>query len=87
MKDNSGSHLLPKVLVSVPKKRIKRAVDRNLLKRRIKEAYRNMKQDLTSTPFPGDYLAIVYVGKEIISFEILKEKLILVLLRLKGQGA
>ncbi len=35
-----------KILISVPKKRIKRAVDRNLLKRRMREVFRLNKNQL-----------------------------------------
>ena len=35
------------ILISVPKKRFKRAVKRNLVKRRVREAYRKNKQLLT----------------------------------------
>lgn len=41
--ENDGDPHPAKVLVSVAKKRFKRAVKRNLLKRRIKEAYRHQK--------------------------------------------
>jgi ribonuclease P protein component len=36
------------IAISVPKRTFKRAVDRNLIKRRIKEAFRKKKQDLYS---------------------------------------
>jgi ribonuclease P protein component len=69
----------PQVLFSVSKKKIKRAVDRNLIKRRMREAYRrNKTQLINSTPsgkLPA-YIAWVYVANEKISFEILEKKLI-----------
>ncbi|TDL99824.1 MAG: ribonuclease P protein component [Flavobacteriaceae bacterium] len=50
-----------KVLFSVPKKRFKKAVDRNKIKRLLREAYRlNQPKD-----GPGLHLAFIYVSSEL----------------------
>lgn len=54
-----------RVMVSVPKKLFKRAVKRNLLKRRLRESYRRQKHTLT----PGVDLLLTYSTKEILSYE------------------
>ena len=54
-----------RILVSVPKRFFKRAVKRNLLKRRIRESYR-LQKDLL--PVPMD-IAFLYQAREILSFD------------------
>ena len=67
------------VVVSVPKKRFKHRVDRNLIKRRIKEAYRlNKELHLYQTLRVQNLkliLAIAYVGKEAHDFSLIEKKL------------
>ena len=53
-----------RILVSVPKRSFKRAVKRNLLKRRIRESYR-LQKDLL--PAPVDVM-FVYLGREVLPF-------------------
>ncbi|WP_400193399.1 ribonuclease P protein component [Hymenobacter sp. B81] len=82
----------PQVLVSVSKRSFKRAVDRNYLKRLLREAYRLNKHRLLEAP--GGHgvgqLAIIYTGKEKKPFAIVENKLISGLerlLRTPGGGA
>ena len=53
-----------RILVSVPKRFFKRAVKRNLLKRRIRESYR-LQKDLL--PAPVD-IAFLYQAREVLSY-------------------
>lgn len=55
---------LHQVLITVPAKNFKKAVDRNTLKRRIREGYRLNKALLPSTPTLC--IAYIYVAKEIL---------------------
>lgn len=55
-----------RIMVSVPKKIFKRAVKRNLLKRRIRESWRLQKETLNAT---GVDILFTYSTKEILKFE------------------
>lgn len=74
-----------KVMFSVSKKKFKRAVDRNRIKRLLREAYRKNKW-LAYQPLQEKgkqiHLSFVFTGKEEISFEETEGKIILSLQRL-----
>ena len=55
-----------RIMVSVPKKMFKRAVKRNLLKRRIRESYRKQKHELKVAG--GVDLLFMYSTKDVLSY-------------------
>ena len=66
MADNGESY--NRILISVPKKLFKRAVKRNLLKRRIREAWRRLKHNLMPSERGRDIL-FIYSTKEVMSYQ------------------
>lgn len=67
------------VLVSVSRRTFKRAVDRNKIKRRIKEAYRHHKNALYEYLNEADkhlIFAIVYTGRELLKYNDIERKII-----------
>jgi len=70
----------PQILISVSKRHFKHAVDRNHVKRIIREAYRLQKQELMEQfPVKPSYIAILYTSNEKISLEEMKKKLSLII--------
>ena len=70
-----------RIVVSVPKKLFKRAVKRNLLKRRIREAYRTQKSLLGAAEERRDIL-FIYNAPEVLPFETIRAAVAEVLTRL-----
>jgi ribonuclease P protein component len=68
----------PEVLITVPKRTFKRAVDRNRLKRLVREAYRLNKYRLLEAEngHPVALLGILYTGKEKSELPLIEKKLI-----------
>lgn len=69
-----------KVVFTIPKRRFKLAVMRNLLRRRLHEAYR-----LNKSLIPTDkayHLGFIFTGKESASYQELEAKIIVLLKRL-----
>lgn len=72
-------------MMSVPKYNFKKAVDRNLLRRRMKEAFRLNKQTLGEALLSsGRSMAVcfTFTAKEIPAFDLIQQKIILILQRL-----
>ena len=70
-----------RVLFSVPKRTFKKAVDRNAVRRRVREAYRLHKHRLTQPPAS---IAFLYTAKTKISFEEIEKGMKLALKRVQG---
>ncbi|MCB0402740.1 MAG: ribonuclease P protein component [Flavobacteriales bacterium] len=73
---------------SVPKRNIKLAVNRNLLKRRLREAYRlnNQALKLRVSESKGLDLIVVYNTKQILSYKEIEDKIKVILTRLTESG-
>lgn len=76
---NGAADIPVQVLFSVSKKRYKRAVDRNLLKRRMRESYRLQKQEFLILPLETGskqlIFSVTYIGKEINNSDLMMKKM------------
>jgi len=77
-----------KSIIVVPKKQLKLAADRNIVRRRMKEAYRLNKSTIeNSLKNKGKQLniAIVYQNDKRLSYKVIEEKIKLILGRLREE--
>lgn len=77
--DKSAS--VHQVLISVPSRQFKRAVDRNKIKRRIREAYR-LQKEVFNTKDEKTIFTFIYTAKDILPYAELKEKVHMVINKL-----
>ncbi len=74
-----------RLLISVPKKIHKTSVDRNLIKRRIRESYRINKEpfvDFLTKNNIAVHWGVIYLTAEILPFQTIEKKMILTLQKL-----
>ncbi|MFL5764575.1 MAG: ribonuclease P protein component [Bacteroidia bacterium] len=65
-----------RILISVPKRNFRRAVDRNKLKRRIREAYRKEKQKVYEVLLEKKILlSVIYTAKTKIEYKEIEQKI------------
>ncbi|MCB0734535.1 MAG: ribonuclease P protein component [Bacteroidetes bacterium] len=64
------------VLVSVPKKRLRKAVHRNLMKRRIRAAYQSVKEQLSDVIHEPMAIGFVYLAGETMSYDRIQHSMV-----------
>ncbi len=78
-------------LISIPKKRIRHAVGRVTLRRRVREAYRLNRRDLLQAPLGetgwGVDIAFVYLDSSLAPYSVINEKMISLLTRIAQAAA
>lgn len=78
--DKEGEEKEIRIMISVPKKSFPRSVDRNLIRRRIREAYRTNKTILTKSFADKNFhslgIAVIYTAKDIMKYDEIRSKLI-----------
>tara|TARA_B110000495_G_C22467339_1_gene290141 strand:- start:68 stop:442 length:375 start_codon:yes stop_codon:yes gene_type:complete len=77
-----------KSIIVVPKKQLKLAADRNIVRRRMKEAYRLNKAEIEHFLVNKNRqlnVAIVYQNEKILSYKAIEKKIKLILGRLKEE--
>ncbi|MCG8576755.1 MAG: ribonuclease P protein component [Flavobacteriales bacterium] len=85
---NKGAKV--QIVISVPKRKVKKAVDRNRLKRQIREVYRLNKKNLLEKfeeKEEGLALFLIYTGPEKAQYQDLEKKLKLLLHQLENLGS
>ncbi len=74
--------------ISVPKRSFAKAVDRNILKRRIREAYRKNKHllyELMQKKNLSIALMVIYIAKEELPYQEIEKKMVVSLQRMEAQ--
>lgn len=86
----AGQVVPVQIVFAVAKKRYKHAVDRNLIKRRMRETYRILKQQaLYDTLLASEktiLLSIGFIGKEIADYSTMEKKMLKTLLQVIAQA-
>ena len=81
---NSGELGAFQVAVSVPKKKFRKAVDRNRLRRQVKEAYRLHRNQLDFEVLPSVSLMILYTGVEALPYAVIDAAMVRMLRKLQA---
>ena len=77
MDQDAPSSPLPKFTCSASKRNFKTAVDRNLLKRRMREAYRHAKAPLIDESREGQLeIMILFVGKKMMDYQTISTAMV-----------